>query len=84
MTSATNLTLTINNPWSSVSGAYPNQTGETGVYTFRFWGISGTDNVTWPANFYDMNDTALGTDALTTGTTYTCFYDPVEEKYFCK
>ena len=84
MESATNLTLTINNPWSAVSGTYPNQTGETGVYTFHFRGISGTDNVTWPANFYDMGGTALGTDALTGGTAYTCFYDPVELKYYCK
>lgn len=84
MESATSVTLTINNPWSEVSGSYPTQEGETGVYTFRFAGISGTDNVTWPANFYDMGGTALGTDALTAGTAYTCFYDPVEAKYYCK
>lgn len=84
MESATSVTLTINNPWSSVSGSYPTQTGESGVYTFVFRGISGTDNVTWPANFYDMGGTALGTDALTAGTAYTCFYDPVEAKYYCK
>jgi hypothetical protein len=72
MTSATSLTLTISNP------------SQTGVYTFHFFGVSGTDNVTWPANFYDMNNTALGTDALTVGTAYTCYYNPHRSNYYCK
>jgi len=84
MESATNLTLTINNPWGFATGSYPNQTGESGVYTFHFRGVSGTDNITWPANFFDMGGTALGTDALTTGAAYTCYYDPLEDKYYCK
>jgi hypothetical protein len=84
MESATNLTLTINNPWGFATGSYPNQTGESGVYTFHFRGVSGTDNITWPANFFDMGGTALGTDALTAGTAYTCYYDPLEDKYYCK
>jgi hypothetical protein len=72
MTSATNLTLTISNP------------APGGVYTFHFLGVSGTDNVTWPASFYDAAGTALGTDALTTGTFYTCYYNPNRAKYYCK
>lgn len=85
MTSATSVTLTISNPYGFLTDATaPTYEGETGVYTFRFWGISGTDNVTWPANFYDMNGTALGTDALTAGTAYTCYYDPIANEYYCK
>jgi hypothetical protein len=72
MTSATNLTLTISNP------------APGGVYTFHFLGTSGTDNVTWPANFYDAAGTALGTDALTTCVFYTCYYNPNNAKYYCK
>jgi hypothetical protein len=72
MTTATNLTLTVNNPT------------DAGVYTFHFLGVSGTDNVTWPAAFYDANNTALGTDALTAGTMYTCYYSSADAKYFCK
>lgn len=85
MTSATNLTLTIDNAFGELTDATaPTYEGWTGIYTFRFWDISGTDNVTWPAAFLDMNGTALGTDALTSGTAYTCQYDPVEAKFYCK
>ena len=85
MTTATSVTLTISNPYGFLTDdTAPTYEGETGVYTFRFWGISGTDNVTWPANFYDMNGTALGTDALVTGTAYTCYYDPLANEYYCK
>jgi hypothetical protein len=85
MTSAINLTLTINNAFGELTDATaPTYEGWTGIYTFRFWDVSGTDNVTWPAAFCDMNGTALGTDALTSGTAYTCQYDPVEAKFFCK
>lgn len=72
MATATNLTLTINNPT------------DAGVYTFHFIGTSGTDNVTWPAAFLDAAGTALGTDALTTGTMYTCYYSSTDAKYYCK
>lgn len=72
MATATNLTLTINNPTNA------------GVYTFHFIGTSGTDNVTWPAAFLDAAGTALGTDALTTGTMYTCYYSSTDAKYYCK
>lgn len=72
MTSATSVTLTVNNPMNA------------GVYTFHFLGVSGTDNVTWPASFYDANNVALGTDALTAGVMYTCYYSSSDAKYFCK
>jgi len=86
MESATSVTLTINNPWgnTAVDATYPTFEGQTGVYTFHFLGTSGTDNVTWPATFLDMGGTALGTDAITAGTCYTCYYDPVGAKYYCK
>jgi len=84
-TSVTSTTLTVNNPWSElIDATYPTFEGEAGVYSFRFWDISGTDNITWPATFYDMGGTALGTDALTVATVYTCYYDPVQAAYFCK
>lgn len=84
-TSVTSTTLTVSNPWSELTdNTAPYYEGETGVYSFRFWDITGTDNITWPANFYDMGGTALGTDALTVATVYTCMYDPVQASYFCK
>ncbi|MBK6622898.1 MAG: hypothetical protein IPG32_19305 [Saprospirales bacterium] len=86
METCTSTTLTVNNPWSAtdIDATYPTFEGETGVYSFHFLGISGTDNITWPADFLDMNGTALGTDALTTGTMYTCYRNPVSAKYYCK
>ena len=86
MESCTSTTLTVTNPWSStdIDATYPTFEGEAGVYTFHFLGVSGTDNITWPADFLDMNGTALGTDALTTGTAYTCYRNPVSGKYYCK
>jgi hypothetical protein len=85
MESATNCTLTVNNPWSVLTDkTYPTFEGQTGVYTFHFIGTSGTDNITWPAAFLDMGGTQLGTDAITAGTAYTCYYDPVGAKYYCK
>lgn len=86
METCTSTTLTINNPWSAtdLDATYPSFEGETGVYSFHFLGISGTDNITWPADFLDMNGTALGTDALTTGTIVTCYRNPVSGKYYCK
>jgi hypothetical protein len=85
MESATNCTLTVNNPWSVLTdNTAPTYEGQTGVYTFHFIGTSGTDNITWPAAFLDMGGTQLGTDAITAGTAYTCYYDPVGAKYYCK
>ena len=86
MESCTATTLTVNNPWSVLTDAtYPTFEGQSGVYSFHFLsGSAMNDQITWPAAFVDMNGTALGTDTLIAGTMYTCYYNPVALKYYCK
>lgn len=54
----------------------------TTVFTVHFLENSGTDPITWPSNFYDMQGTALGTDNIIAGTKYTLYYNPILDRWY--
>ncbi len=62
-------TLVVNNP------------REAGVYTFQFIGVTNND-VAFPANFYNADETSLGTVTFTASDFITCLYDGTD--FYCK
>lgn len=74
----TTVTLTISNPHEN------GQDDVTSVITIHFLNITGgSDTFVWPAAFYDMQGTAMGTDIYTAGTQVTCYWHPLDNKWYC-
>jgi hypothetical protein len=63
------LTLTVSNPRNG------------GVYTFHFLGVT-TNDVVFPANFYNADETSLGTVSFTESDFLTCYYSG--SNFYCK
>lgn len=68
-------------PAPSPSTLVVNNPREAGVYTFQFIGVTNND-VAFPANFYNADETSLGTVTFTASDFITCLYDGAD--FYCK